>query len=121
MTEYFQDYITVGAFAALAVVLVLVMLGVAALLRPDNPTRAKYLTYECGVDPVGDGWAQSQVRYYLYGLIFLIFDIEAIFLFPWAIRLESLGTYGLIEMVFFILILGVGLLYAIRKKVLQWE
>jgi NADH-quinone oxidoreductase subunit A len=121
VTEYFQDYITVGAFAALGAILVVGMLGVASLLRPDNPSRAKYLTYECGVDPVGDGWAQTNVRYYLYGLLFVIFDVEAIFIFPWAIKLEDLGVFGLVEMLVFIAILVMGLVYAIRKGVLRWE
>ncbi len=121
VTEYFQDYVTVGAFAALGVILVAVMLAVASLLRPSNPTPTKLLTYECGVDPVGSGWSQSHVRYYIFGLLFVIFDVEAIFLFPWAIRLEELGTFGLVEMLIFIWVLFMGLAYAIRKGVLRWE
>jgi NADH-quinone oxidoreductase subunit A len=121
VTEYFQDYVTVGAFAALGVILVAVMLTVARLLRPSNPTPTTLLTYECGVDPVGDGWAQTNVRYYLYGLLFVIFDVEAIFIFPWAIMLEDLGVFGLVEMLVFIAILVMGLVYAIRKGVLRWE
>jgi NADH-quinone oxidoreductase subunit A len=121
VTEYFADYITVGAFAALGVVLVLVMLGVASLLRPSNPSRAKYLTYECGVDPVGDGWSQTQVRYYIFGLLFVIFGIEAVFLFPWAIQAEALGVFGLVAIVVFMLTLVEGLVYAIKKGVLRWE
>ncbi|NND83715.1 MAG: NADH-quinone oxidoreductase subunit A [Acidimicrobiia bacterium] len=121
VTEYFQDYVTVGAFAALGVILVAVMLFVAKLLRPSNPTPTKVLTYECGVDPVGSGWNQSHVRYYIFGLLFVIFDVEAIFLFPWALRLEQLGTFGLVEMLIFIWVLVMGLAYAIRKGVLRWE
>lgn len=121
VTEYFQDYVTVGAFAALGVILVAVMLTVARLLRPSNPTPTKLLTYECGVDPVGSGWNQSHVRYYIFGLLFVIFDVEAIFLFPWALRLEELGTFGLVEMLIFIWVLVMGLAYAIRKGVLRWE
>lgn len=118
---YFETYITVGAFVALGAVLVVVMLGLVRLLSPSNPNIAKLSTYECGVDPVGAGWAQTQVRYYLYGLLFLIFDIEAIFIFPWALRLDSLGMFGLVEMLMFIGILLLGLLYAIRKGLLKWE
>jgi NADH-quinone oxidoreductase subunit A len=121
VTEYFQDYITVGAFAALGVVLVLALLGVASLLRPSNPTRAKYLTYECGVDPVGEGWAQSNVRYYIFGLLFVIFDVEAVFLFPWAISAEDFGVFGLVAVILFMLTLVEGLGYAIKKGVLRWE
>lgn len=121
ITPYFQDYLTVGAFAALGVVLVLLMLGVASALSPDNPTKEKLLTYECGVDPVGSGWSQTYVRYYIYGLLFVIFDVEAVFIFPWAINLERLGVFGLVEMLVFIAVLVLGLVYAIRKGVLQWE
>ena len=91
MSEYFESYLTVGAFAALGAVLVLGMLGVASVLRPSNPSKTKNMTYECGVDPVGSGWSQSYVRYYVFGLLFVIFDVEAVFIFPWAINLEQLG------------------------------
>jgi NADH-quinone oxidoreductase subunit A len=121
MSSYFESYLTVGTFAALGAVLVLVMLGMASVLRPTNPTAAKKMTYECGVDPVGSGWSQSYVRYYVFGLLFVIFDVEAVFIFPWAIQLESLGIFGLVEMFIFILILILGLVYAIRKGVLKWE
>ncbi len=121
MTQYFESYLTVGAFAALGAVLVMVMLGVATVLRPTNPSVTKVLTYECGVDPVGSGWSQSYVRYYVYGLLFVIFDVEAVFLFPWAVVLDQLGTFGLVEMVIFIAVLILGLVYAVRKGVLRWE
>jgi NADH-quinone oxidoreductase subunit A len=121
MSQYFESYLTVGAFAALGAVLVMVMLGVAAVLRPTNPSATKVLTYECGVDPVGTGWSQSYVRYYVYGLLFVIFDVEAVFIFPWAVIVEQLGVFGLWEMAIFIVILVLGLVYAIRKGVLRWE
>jgi NADH-quinone oxidoreductase subunit A len=119
--SYFEQYITVGVFAALGVVLVAALLGVAAVLRPTNPTREKALTYECGVDPVGVGWSQTYVRYYVYGLLFVIFDVEAVFIFPWAIAAEQLGTFGLVAIVLFMLTLIEGLAYAIKKGVLRWE
>lgn len=121
MSPYFESYLTVGAFAALGAVLVLVMLGVAAVLRPAKPNKIKQMTYECGVDPVGSGWSQTYVRYYVFGLLFVIFDVEAVFIFPWAVKLESLGMFGLVEMLIFIAILVLGLLYAIRKGVLRWD
>ncbi|MBK5266059.1 MAG: NADH-quinone oxidoreductase subunit A [Acidimicrobiia bacterium] len=119
--EYFEQYITVGAFAGFGAALVAATLVITWLIRPKNPTPTKLLTYECGVDPVGSGWSQSYVRYYAYGLLFVIFDVEAVFIFPWAIRLEQLGTFGLVEMLIFIWILVLGLVYAIRKGVLRWE
>jgi NADH-quinone oxidoreductase subunit A len=121
VTQYFQGYITVAVFAGFGVLLVLFAVGASALLRPKNPTATKGMSYECGMDPVGGGWSQSHVRFYIYGLLFLIFDVEAVFIFPWAVRLESLGGFALVEMAIFIVILLAGLLYAVRKGVLEWE
>ena len=121
MSTYFESYLTVGAFAALGAVLVMVMLGVAAIIRPSNPSKGKLTTYECGVDPVGTGWSQTYVRYYIFGLLFVIFDVEAVFIFPWAIMAESLGVFGLVAMIIFLLTLVEGLAYAVKKGVLRWE
>lgn len=121
ITSYFQDYLTVGAFAVLGVVLVLVMLGVASVLRPTNPTKEKLTTYECGVDPVGAGWSQTYVRYYIFGLLFVIFDVEAAFVFPWALVAEEAGMFGLVAVLLFLLTVIEGLFYAIKKGVLRWE
>lgn len=121
MTSYFENYLFVGAFALLGAVLVLIMLGVASILRPHKPTAAKKLTYECGVDPVGEGWSQTYVRYYVFGLLFVIFDVEAAFIFPWAILAEDLGVFGLVAIIIFMLTLVEGLFYAIKKGVLRWE
>lgn len=117
--SYFQAYFAVAVLMAAAVGMVGLMLGVGRLLRPTRPQPQKLITYESGVDPLG-GWGQAHVRYYLYALLFVMFDVEAVFIFPWAIRLESLGVFGLVEMMVFILILALGLLYAWRKGVLRW-
>ncbi len=121
MTGYFEDYITVAVFAGFGAFLVIAALGASALLRPNKPTATKSQTYECGVDPVGGGWSQTHVRYYIFALLFLIFDVEAVFIFPWAVKLEALGVFALVEMVVFIVILLAGLIYAVRKGVLSWE
>lgn len=121
LTPYFQDYVTVGAFLALGVVLVMVMLGVASVLSPSNPNKGKLTTYECGVDPVGSGWSQTYVRYYIFGLLFVLFDVEAIFIFPWALVAEDLGVFGLVAILLFMLTVVEGLFYAIKKGVLVWE
>ena len=120
MSGFLRQYLTVGIFALAAVLMVGLMLGLGRLVRPVRPQPQKYVTYESGVDPVGTGWSQSHVRYYIYALLFVMFDVEAVFVFPWAVRLEALGVFGLIEMVIFILILALGLLYAWRKGVLRW-
>ena len=121
MSEYFQDYVAVAAFAAFGVLLVALTLGITYLVRPSNPTREKVATYECGVDAVGEGWNQTFIRYYIFGLLFVLFDVEAVFIFPWAIMAEELGLPGVIAIVVFILTLLEGLLYAVRKGVLRWE
>ena len=120
MSEFLRQYLTVAIFAGAAVLMVGAMLGVGRLLRPTRPQAQKYLNYECGVDPVGVGWSQSQIRYYVFALLFVMFDVEAVFIFPWAVRLEALQVFGLVEMIIFIFILALGLLYAWRKRVLRW-
>jgi NADH-quinone oxidoreductase subunit A len=126
-TEYsdlLRQYLTVLCLAAVAVGLVAAMLAVAGVLRPSRRTglfqSQKHLVYESGVDPVGTGWSQSNVRYYVFAVLFVLFDVEAVFIFPWALRLEAYGVFGLVEMLVFIAILVLGLVYAWRKKVLQW-
>ena len=117
---YFGSYITIGIFAVVGMVLVFGTLALTRLIRPAVPTRTKAITYESGIDPIGTGWAQANVRYYVFALLFVIFDVEAVFLFPWATVFESLGTQAFIEMVIFIGILALALVYAIKKRVLEW-
>jgi NADH-quinone oxidoreductase subunit A len=91
------------------------------MVIPDAaPNPEKILSYESGVDPIGDGWSQSQIRYYVFALLFVIFDVEAVFIFPWATQLERYAGFGLIEMGVFVGILFLGLIYAWRKRVLRW-
>ncbi len=120
VSEFLRDYLTVAIFASVAVGLLLVVLSLGKLIRPVRPQADKYLSYESGVDAVGTGWDQTPVRYYVFALLFVLFDVEAVFIFPWAIQLESYGWFGAIEMIVFIVILALGLLYAWRKKVLRW-
>ena len=120
MSEFLRDYLTVAIFAGLAAGLLAGVLGLGKLVRPVRPQESKYTSYESGVDAVGDGWAQTPIKYYVYALLFVIFDVEAVFIFPWATRLETYGWFGAIEMIVFIVLLALGLLYAWRKKVLRW-
>jgi NADH-quinone oxidoreductase subunit A len=119
-SDFVRQYLTVAIFAGLGVAMAGGLLGLARILRPTRPQDQKYLTYESGVDPVGSGWSQSQIRYYVFAVLFVLFDVEAVFIFPWAVRLEAYGTFGLIEMFVFIAILALGLVYAWRKGVLRW-
>jgi NADH-quinone oxidoreductase subunit A len=95
-------------------------LGIGRNLRPLRPQAQKYTTYESGVDPVGTGWTQSQVRYSVFALLFVMFDVEAVFIFPFATRVDAYEWFGVVEMGIFIVILALGLLYAWKKKVLRW-
>jgi NADH-quinone oxidoreductase subunit A len=120
VTDYYPSYAVVLAVVTAGALLVTVAFTTARLIAPHNWHHEKLTTYECGIDPVGEGWSQSQVRYYIYGFLFVIFDIESVFLFPWAPVFEPLGTAAVVEMTIFVLILAVGLLYAWRKGVLRW-
>lgn len=91
------------------------------MLRPSKPTKRKSAIYECGELPIGNSWIQFNVRYYLFALIFVIFDVEVVFLFPWAVVFKSLGLFAFIEMLVFIVILLIGLAYAWRKGILKWS
>ncbi len=118
--SYFTSYFVVAIFSALGIGIFLLTLGIGRLVRPNNPTFAKLSTYECGIDPTGGGWTQTQIRYYIFALLFVMFDVEAVFIFPWAVTVEQLGKAALIEMTVFIGILTLGLVYAWRKGLLEW-
>lgn len=120
MSDFLRSYLTVAIFGGVAVVLVGSLLAIGSLIRPSRPNKIKNMPYESGVDPVGDMWSQSNIRYYIFALLFVLFDVEAVFIFPWAQRLEVYGYFGLIEMAIFIFILVLGLAYAWRKGVLKW-
>lgn len=116
MTEYFA----VLVFLGVGIVMILVTFFIARLLRPSNPYPAKNQVYECAEKPIGDSWIRFNNRFYIFALIFVVFDVEAVFLFPWAVAFGQLGLFALVEMVIFILILMFGLYYAWRKGVLKW-
>jgi NADH-quinone oxidoreductase subunit A len=122
VSGYFGGYTLVALLAVLGVGFVAVGLGANRLLRPWHLTPEKLLTYESGVDPVGEDWAQTQVRYYVYAFLYVVFAVDAIFLFPWAtvFALPGFGGLSLGEMFVFLGFLAVGLLYAWRKGVLTW-
>lgn len=118
--QFLRQYQTVFFLVLVGIGLVGLLLGLSWLVRPDNRTADKIATYESGVNPVGFTWTQSQIRYYIFALLFVIFDVEAVFIFPWATRLEFYGVFGLVEMGVFVAILLLGLVYAWRKGVLRW-
>ena len=117
---YFGQYVTIGVFALVGTLLVFGTLQLSRLVRPSVPHPEKLTTYESGIDPIGQGWSQANVRYYIFALLFVVFDVEAVFLFPWAVAFDRLGLYGLLEMVAFIGLLLFGYVYAWRKGGLEW-
>jgi NADH-quinone oxidoreductase subunit A len=118
--SYYHSYLPVLIITVLGAVMVVAMLAANRLLRPDRPSAEKMLTYECGVDPVGEGWAQSHVRYYVFAYLYVVFAVDAVFLFPWATVYAELGWVTVVEMAIFVGFIAVGLLYAWRKGVLTW-
>jgi len=110
----------IGIFFVVAVLLLAVPLILNMLLAPKKPNRIKREAYECGMETVGDTWVQFKAQYYIYALIFVVFDIEAVFLFPWAVAYQQLPLFAIVEMVIFIAILAAGLIYAWRKGALEW-
>ena len=120
LSDFLRDYLTVGIFVGLSFVLFGLLMLISWALRPKRAQAGKYVSYESGADPGGTMWSQSQIRYYVFALLFVMFDVEAVFIFPWATRLEAYGYFGLIEMFIFIFVLLLGLVYAWRKGVLKW-
>lgn len=124
MHGYLRSYATLGLLLVVAALLFAGAFGANRLLRPSAPAPAegKFDTYECGVDPVGGGWAQAQIRYYVYAFLYVLFAVESVFLFPWAVIYATPGLRGtaVVEMGVFVGVLALGLLYAWRKGVLRW-
>ncbi len=115
-----SSWVYVGLFFLVGFIIPVGAIGAAWLLRPRKPNPIKQMTYECGIETVGDSWVQFKVQYYIFALVFLVFDVETAFLFPWAVKLGSLGMFAVIEGIIFILILIAGLAYAWRKGMLEW-
>lgn len=121
MTEtYLTNWLYIALFIAAGGALVVLILLFSKVVNPQHPTPGKLSPYECGIPPLGRPWSPFAVRYFVFGLLFLVFDVEAVFLFPWAIVFRDLGTAGFVEMLIFIAVLGFGLLYAWRKGALEW-
>jgi len=119
-TPPIYGYIPIVIFFLIAVLLPVVLLGVSRLVQRRVFEREKLMPYECGVDPIGDARDRFSVRFYIVAMLFLIFDVETIFLFPWAVIYDRLAVFGLVEMLMFIGILVVGYYYAWRKGALEW-
>ena len=115
------SWVVVAAVAVGGVLFFLAGMAANRLLRPSVPGAEKSATYESGVDPVGDGWAQNHVRFYLYAFLYVVFAVDAVYLFPWAVVLKDLGWPSVAEMGIFLGLLAVGLLHAWRRGALRWD
>ena len=125
LDDYFRQYGLIAIFFGVALFVPISMLMISWTmsrlgLRPNNPTPVKLETYECGMEAIGGRWSQFNFRYYMYAILFVIFDVEVVFLYPWATRFLQLELFALIEMLVFVLILLVGWAYAWRKRDLEW-
>ena len=126
LDDYFRQYGLIAIFAAIAFMVPTSMLLMSWMasrigLRPANPTEVKLDTYECGMEAIGGTWSQFNFRYYSYAILFVIFDVEVVFLYPWATRFLSLKLFALVEMAVFVLILMAAWAYAWRKQDLEWR
>lgn len=104
-----------------AIALVAVAMGIARNISPRSFNPQKGEAYECGIPTRGKSWMQFKVGYYLFAILFLMFDVETVFLFPWATIVRDLGVYGLVSIIFFLVILVLGLAYAWKKGALEWK
>jgi NADH:ubiquinone oxidoreductase subunit 3 (subunit A) len=115
-----NDWIFIGIFLLLAPIFPALALLIPRLIAPRKPNPLKTETYECGIETYGETWVQFKAQYYIFALVFLIFDIEIVFLYPWAVAFDQLPMFAVLEGVLFILILVAGLFYTWRKGVLEW-
>jgi NADH-quinone oxidoreductase subunit A len=115
------DFGKIFIFILLAIFFVIIAILFAKLIRPARPTKEKLMTYECGEDALGSPWVKFNIRFYVIALIFLIFDVEVVLLFPWALTYKQYGIAGFVVGIIFLLVLGLGMAYEWRKGDLEWE
>ena len=116
-----REYLPILLFLLVGIAFAGGTIGLSSLIVPRRRNSVKNSSYECGVDPVGDARERFTVKFYLVAVLFILFDIEAVFLYPWAVTFRQLGLYGLIEMALFIVILFVGYVYLLKKRALDWD
>ena len=117
----FEAYFPIFVLVTIVTLMAVGMLVLSYLIGKKRPTSRKLMPYECGVEPVGDAREKFPVKFYLVALMFIVFDIEVVFLYPWAVIFKQLKLFGLIEMGIFILILMLGYIYILKKGALKWE
>ena len=118
--EFLQEYSSVAIFAAVGFLYIIFVFSLNRILAPHHPSREKSFPYECGLVPVGEPWGQLNIRYYIFALLFVFFDVETVFMYPWAVVFREMGWAAFFEMFTFIFIITLGLIYAWKKDVLRW-
>ena len=121
LVEFLKDYLPIILFLAIALILSAGFILINFLLSPNNPDPEKLSAYECGFAPFNDSRMEFDVRFYLVAILFIIFDLEIAFLFPWAISLGAIGIFGFVSMMIFLFILTIGFIYEWKKGALDWE
>lgn len=127
MSAISENFIPVGIFILVGVIFPFLILFISSLIRPAKPEPQKYTTYECSIAPTGGAWVQHNVQYYMFAILFVVFDVETVFLYPWAVNVQyfklpevGLGLFAAVEVTIFVLILAFGLVYAWKKEALEW-
>ena len=118
---YEYQYLFLGIFLIIAIAFPFLSLLIARIVAPKKPNPIKNSTYECGIEAKGETWIQFKAQYYVFALMFVIFDIEVVFIYPWAVAYPQLGLFAFVEMFIFLAILGLGLIYAWKKNILTWK
>jgi NADH:ubiquinone oxidoreductase subunit 3 (subunit A) len=116
-----SDWLYIGIFLFIAAFLPFAAITIAGILGPKKPNALKSSTYECGIQTVGETWVQFKASYYVYALVFVLFDVETVFLYPWAVAYNKVSVWGALETVLFVIILLGALIYAWRKGALEWQ
>jgi NADH:ubiquinone oxidoreductase subunit 3 (subunit A) len=115
-----NDWIYIGLFVQISLFLPAAAILIAGWLSPKKPNKIKNSTYECGIETVGESWVQFKAQYYIYALVFLVFDVETVFLYPWAVAYNQLPLFAVVEAVIFLVFLAGGLIYVWKKGALEW-
>ncbi|WP_227766674.1 NADH-quinone oxidoreductase subunit A [Zhaonella formicivorans] len=116
-----KEFSTVGVFMIVAFLFGIIVLATAWIVRPKRPSPEKLATYECGLETSGPTWIRFKISYFMYALVFLVFDVETVFLYPWAVKFRVLEWFAFVEMIIFIGILVIGLWYAWKEGALEWK
>nr|QXM16691.1 NADH-plastoquinone oxidoreductase subunit 3 [Libocedrus chevalieri]QYB21742.1 NADH-plastoquinone oxidoreductase subunit 3 [Libocedrus plumosa]QYB22152.1 NADH-plastoquinone oxidoreductase subunit 3 [Pilgerodendron uviferum]BBN66644.1 NADH-plastoquinone oxidoreductase subunit 3 [Libocedrus plumosa]BBN66808.1 NADH-plastoquinone oxidoreductase subunit 3 [Pilgerodendron uviferum] len=116
----FSEYDTLWIYLSISSLIPILAFSISRNIAPKSKGTEKFTSYESGIEPMGDTWIQFRIRYYMFALVFVLFDVETVFLYPWAMSFDILGLFTFIEAFFFVIILIVGLVYAWRKGALEW-